>query len=155
MESLIETEVHKSRQQGFNPKTSNSKCCLTTKSATTSIPSPQELLRRRRAGLFPSSSVHVAYSSFAIKGAGGPAPQRLPGVERWRWPEGVVTYSGGGVLRFLEFILADMVREGVIEQEQVDSFNVPNVYPCVKDLRRVVERNGCFQIVKMEFRDIP
>ena len=44
--------------------------------------------------------------------------------------------------------------QGVIEQDQVDSFNVPNVYPCVKDLRRVVERNGCFEIVKMEFGEV-
>ena len=36
----------------------------------------------------------------------------------------------------------------------MDSFNVPNVYPCVKDLRRVVERNGCFEIVKMEFGEV-
>ncbi|XP_057764883.1 loganic acid O-methyltransferase-like [Salvia miltiorrhiza] len=80
--------------------------------------------------------------------AGGMIIIVVPGV-----PDGVVDYDSL-YFGFLESLLADMVTEELIEQEQVDLFNIPNVYPCAKDLRRVVERNGCFEIVKMEFGNV-
>lgn len=40
--------------------------------------------------------------------------------------------------------------QGVVEQDGVDSFNIPHVYPSMKEMRRVVEKNGCFEIVRME-----
>ncbi|KAL1552565.1 gibberellin A4 carboxyl methyltransferase [Salvia divinorum] len=215
VESLIETVAHKCRRQGLDPESLEFQVLFNDQIGNdfntlfASLPRPRSYVAAAVPGsfygrLFPSSSVHVAYSSFAVHwsskvpeelhrrdspawnagrihysdsspeavvkaysdqfqrdmesflGAraqeiapGGAIVVVVPGV-----PEGVVTYSGGVAFSFLEFILAEMVREGVIEQEQVDSFNVPNVYPSVKDLRRVVERNGCFEIVKMEFRDV-
>lgn len=41
----------------------------------------------------------------------------------------------------------------MLSQEKVDAFNVGHVYPSVKQMRRVVEKNGCFEIVKMEIRN--
>lgn len=40
-----------------------------------------------------------------------------------------------------------------MEEELVDSFNIPHVYPSLEEMRRVVERNGSFEVVKMELRD--
>ncbi|KAL1543979.1 gibberellin A4 carboxyl methyltransferase [Salvia divinorum] len=54
------------------------------------------------------------------------------------------------LLTFIESILVDMVKEGVLSQERVDSFNIPVVLPRIEDIRRLVEKNGCFEIVKME-----
>lgn len=41
----------------------------------------------------------------------------------------------------------------MLSQEKVDAFNVGHVYPSVKQMRRVVEKSGSFEIVKMEIRN--
>ncbi|XP_042000508.1 loganic acid O-methyltransferase-like [Salvia splendens] len=213
MESLLETVEHKCRRQGldglefqvlFNDQIGNDFNTLFA-----ALPQPRSYFASAVPGsfygrLFPCSSVHVAYSSYAINWLSR-VPEELQRKDSRAWnagrihysddsseavleayadqfqrdmeafvgarareiapggvmvivvpgvPDGAVTYSGGVAFRFIESILSDMVKEGVIEQEQVDSFNVPNVYPCVKDLSRVVERNGCFEIVKMEFGEV-
>ncbi|KAH6817144.1 hypothetical protein C2S51_000747 [Perilla frutescens var. frutescens] len=72
----------------------------------------------------------------------------MPGV-----PDGVITHDVGIAITFLGCILMDMVAEGVLSQEKVDAFNVPHVYPSMKQMKRAVEKNGCFEIVKMEIRN--
>lgn len=44
-------------------------------------------------------------------------------------------------------------KQGVLSQDEVDSLNVPHVYPSVKQMSRAVEKNGCFEVVKMEIRN--
>ncbi|XP_047973851.1 loganic acid O-methyltransferase-like [Salvia hispanica] len=51
---------------------------------------------------------------------------------------------------FIESILIDMVKEGVLAQERVDSFNIPIIFPYIEEIRRLIEKNKCFEIVKME-----
>ncbi|KAK6158989.1 hypothetical protein DH2020_006303 [Rehmannia glutinosa] len=72
----------------------------------------------------------------------------MPGV-----PDGVLTHDVGIALTFLGSILMDMVQEGLLKQDQVDLFNFPHVYPSVKQMTRLVEKNGCFEIIKMEQRN--
>lgn len=72
----------------------------------------------------------------------------MPGV-----PDGTTTHDVGIAFSFLESILIDMVKEGLIDQDEVDSFNIPHVYPSVEQMSRIVEKNGCFSIVKMELRN--
>lgn len=36
----------------------------------------------------------------------------------------------------------------------MDSFNIPNFFPCAMDMKKVVEENGCFEIVRMEMVEV-
>ncbi|KAH6755615.1 hypothetical protein C2S53_011182, partial [Perilla frutescens var. hirtella] len=150
--------------------------------------------------LFPSSSIHIAYSSASINWLSKvPEAVQLKGSPAWN--SGKIHYAGasdavvnayadqfvadmevflrargeeiapGGMIvmptpgvahrgvthhasvmiNFLESILIAM---GVLEQELVDSFNIPVVYPCIEDMRRVIEKNGCFEIVKLELGNL-
>ncbi|KAL8492045.1 hypothetical protein ACS0TY_023602 [Phlomoides rotata] len=69
----------------------------------------------------------------------------MPGV-----PHGLLTHDIGIALTFLESLLIDLVKEGLIDQEKFDSFNIPHLYPSVEQMKRVVQKNGDFEIVKME-----
>ncbi|KAL1543579.1 gibberellin A4 carboxyl methyltransferase [Salvia divinorum] len=149
--------------------------------------------------VFPSSSIHIAYSSAALNWL-SKAPEGLTVEGSPAWNGGKIHYSGapdavarayeqqfeedmemffrcraqeiaaGGLiliimaavadthcqhrvakmLTSIESILIDMVKEGVLSQERVDSFNVPIVFPCVEDIRRLVGKINSFEIVKME-----
>ncbi|XP_077223867.1 putative jasmonic acid carboxyl methyltransferase 1 [Tasmannia lanceolata] len=46
--------------------------------------------------------------------------------------------------------LNDMVSQGVIEQEQVDSFNVPYYAPSIHELEAIVETEGSFRLDRLE-----
>ncbi|XP_031275082.1 loganic acid O-methyltransferase-like [Pistacia vera] len=46
--------------------------------------------------------------------------------------------------------LMDLVKKGVINEEQVESFNIPIYVVNPENLREAVERNGSFRMVKME-----
>ncbi|XP_057765021.1 loganic acid O-methyltransferase-like [Salvia miltiorrhiza] len=72
----------------------------------------------------------------------------MPGV-----PDGLLTHDVGIAITFLGCILMDMVKEGVLKQDKVDTLNIPHVYPSMKQMRRAVEKNGCFEIVEMEIRN--
>ncbi|KAG6411667.1 hypothetical protein SASPL_129751 [Salvia splendens] len=189
MESLLETVEHKCRRQGldglefqvlFNDQIGNDFNTLFA-----ALPQPRSYFASAVPGsfygrLFPCSSVHVAYSSYAINWLSR-VPEELQRKDSRAWnagrihysddsseavleayadqfqrdmeafvgarareiapggvmvivvpgvPDGAVTYSGGVAFRFIESILSDM------------------------DLSRVVERNGCFEIVKMEFGEV-
>ncbi|XAR72183.1 Loganate O-methyltransferase [Bertholletia excelsa] len=50
----------------------------------------------------------------------------------------------------VEKILVDMVKEGSISEEELDSYNVP-MYTCTaKEIKEAVEKNGCFTIERLE-----
>ncbi|XP_057791615.1 loganic acid O-methyltransferase-like [Salvia miltiorrhiza] len=75
--------------------------------------------------------------------AGGIVVTLLPGV-----PNPDIQHYVCVSFTFIESILIDMVKE------EMDSFNVPTLFPWIEDMRRVVEKNGCFEIVKMEMVDV-
>ncbi|WMV06680.1 hypothetical protein MTR67_000065 [Solanum verrucosum] len=56
-------------------------------------------------------------------------------------------------IRLVEFFgssLMDLVNEGKLDESLVDSFNLPMYFPSPQDMAKVVEKNGCFSIEKME-----
>ncbi|KAM5566438.1 loganic acid O-methyltransferase-like [Rosa sericea] len=56
----------------------------------------------------------------------------------------------GVMFDFMGSILMDMVKEGVISEAEVDSFNLPVYTTSPKEMGELVERNGCFSIERME-----
>ncbi|TMW87649.1 hypothetical protein EJD97_019668 [Solanum chilense] len=56
-------------------------------------------------------------------------------------------------IRLVEFFgssLMDLVNEGKLDESLVDSFNLPMYFPSPQHMTKVVEKNGCFSIEKME-----
>ncbi|KAK3012434.1 hypothetical protein RJ639_010357 [Escallonia herrerae] len=51
--------------------------------------------------------------------------------------------------------LEELANMGRIDAEKVDSFSLPFYYPCPKELKALVETNGCFNIVKIEILNLP
>ncbi|KAF7827719.1 fruit protein pKIWI502 [Senna tora] len=46
--------------------------------------------------------------------------------------------------------LMDMAKAGIISEDKVDSFNLPIIYPPIKGVKEIVERNEFFSIETME-----
>ncbi|CAI0445388.1 unnamed protein product [Linum tenue] len=46
--------------------------------------------------------------------------------------------------------ILDLVRQGVLSEDQLDSFNLPLYYPRPTEMRELVERDGCFSIEELE-----
>ncbi|CAN6550043.1 unnamed protein product [Malus baccata var. baccata] len=46
--------------------------------------------------------------------------------------------------------LMDMAKEGIIEESEVDSFNLPYYAASLEEMEEIVEKNGCFKIERME-----
>ncbi|XP_050215325.1 loganic acid O-methyltransferase-like [Mercurialis annua] len=53
-------------------------------------------------------------------------------------------------LQILESCLVDMADEGEISKEKLESFNMPLYSPSIEELRRIIDKNGKFSIVKLE-----
>ncbi|XP_004253343.1 loganic acid O-methyltransferase-like [Solanum lycopersicum] len=56
------------------------------------------------------------------------------------------------LMGFFGSSLMDLVNEGKLDESLVDSFNLPMYFPSPQDMTKVVEKNGCFSIEKMELR---
>jgi jasmonate O-methyltransferase len=50
----------------------------------------------------------------------------------------------------LEISLNDLVKQGLIEEEKVDSFNIPMYCPCPEEVSNEVAREGSFEIQRLE-----
>ncbi|GKA77709.1 salicylate carboxymethyltransferase-like protein [Tanacetum coccineum] len=50
--------------------------------------------------------------------------------------------------------LSDMVIEGLIEEEKMDSFNIPQYTPCAKEVSNEVEKEGSFEIDYREVSEV-
>ncbi|KAM0001688.1 putative methyltransferase [Helianthus debilis subsp. tardiflorus] len=50
--------------------------------------------------------------------------------------------------------LKDMVAEGFIEEEKLDSFNIPQYTPSPKEVRNEVEKEGSFMINRLEVSEV-
>ncbi|KAA8529781.1 hypothetical protein F0562_034119 [Nyssa sinensis] len=59
----------------------------------------------------------------------------------------------GLLFDFLASSLRDMVNEGLMNEAQLDSFNLPVYAPSPKEMALQVERNGCFSVERMELTD--
>ncbi|XP_055815377.1 loganic acid O-methyltransferase-like [Solanum dulcamara] len=143
--------------------------------------------------LFPSQSIHFAYSSCSIHWL-SKIPKELLDEKSPAWNKGLIHYIGasnievvnayvaqfekdmemffntrakeivpGGMMvlitpfssyiRLMKFFgssLMDLVNEGKLDESLVDSFNLPMYFPSVEDMTKVVEKNDCFSIEKIE-----
>ncbi|KAF3647603.1 putative S-adenosylmethionine-dependent methyltransferase-like [Capsicum annuum] len=54
------------------------------------------------------------------------------------------------LVKFFGSSLMDLVSEGYLDESLVDSFNVPTYFPSPKDMTKVVEKNNCFSIERIE-----
>ncbi|XP_060196444.1 loganic acid O-methyltransferase-like [Lycium barbarum] len=54
------------------------------------------------------------------------------------------------LLKFFGSSLMDLVNEGKLDESLVHSFNLPMYFFSSEDMTKVVERNGCFSIERME-----
>ncbi|CAK9177073.1 LAMT/FAMT [Ilex paraguariensis] len=59
----------------------------------------------------------------------------------------------GILFNFLGSSLMDMVNAGIISESQVDLFNLPIYAATPKEMTRLVEKNGCFSIEKLELTE--
>ncbi|XVF71527.1 hypothetical protein PTKIN_Ptkin12aG0045100 [Pterospermum kingtungense] len=55
-----------------------------------------------------------------------------------------------GINDLLEAALLDMVKEGLVSEEKVDSFNLPRYHPTPQELEGLIKKNPCFSIERME-----
>ncbi|KAK2966624.1 hypothetical protein RJ640_017755 [Escallonia rubra] len=77
----------------------------------------------------------------------------LPGL-----PKGETLFSktGAGMLHaLLGASLMDLAKKGAINEDKVDSFNLPQYHPSVEDLEMVIEMNNCFSIESFGTLDHP
>ncbi|PHT30757.1 hypothetical protein CQW23_29677 [Capsicum baccatum] len=54
------------------------------------------------------------------------------------------------LMGFFGSSLKDLVNEGKLDESLFDSFNLPMYFPSPEDMTKVVEKNGCFSIERME-----
>ncbi|TMW87650.1 hypothetical protein EJD97_019669, partial [Solanum chilense] len=54
------------------------------------------------------------------------------------------------LMKFFGSSLTDLVNEGKLDESLVDSFNLPMYFPSVEDMIKVVEKNDCFSIERIE-----
>ncbi|XP_057804902.1 loganic acid O-methyltransferase-like [Salvia miltiorrhiza] len=59
----------------------------------------------------------------------------------------------GVLFSYLGHSLMDLANEGVVDKAKIDGFNLPIYAPTVGEMRRVIEKNGCFMIERMELTD--
>ncbi|KAK6120547.1 hypothetical protein DH2020_045713 [Rehmannia glutinosa] len=71
----------------------------------------------------------------------------MPGI-----PESAahLPYSAGVLFNFLGSSLMDLAIEGIIDKAEIDTFNLPIYFPSDEEMRKVIEKNGCFSIERIE-----
>eukprot|EP00243_Klebsormidium_subtile_P004669 TRINITY_DN18817_c0_g1_i1.p1 TRINITY_DN18817_c0_g1~~TRINITY_DN18817_c0_g1_i1.p1 ORF type:complete len:382 (+),score=62.15 TRINITY_DN18817_c0_g1_i1:545-1690(+) len=60
-------------------------------------------------------------------------------------------YEGNTWIDIIDDAWRDLVREGVLEQESLDTFNMPVYYPSVKEIAALVESAGCYTIDTLQY----
>lgn len=58
------------------------------------------------------------------------------------------------LLELLTKSLLDLVSQGLVEEEDVNSFNLPSYYPCKEEVEKIVEKEGSFGVEKLEFFEV-
>ncbi|KAK6127694.1 hypothetical protein DH2020_038568 [Rehmannia glutinosa] len=126
--------------------------------------------------LFPGSSIHIVNSSYSLQWL-SQVPKEITDPNSRAWNKGKIHYVGAGeevinaysrqhaidFSKFLEvraqeivpgglimFILPSRPNGGVIDEEKVDTFNVPCYFSSPHELEQVINQNGRFSIEMME-----
>ncbi|XP_020230280.1 salicylate/benzoate carboxyl methyltransferase [Cajanus cajan] len=55
----------------------------------------------------------------------------------------------------ISLILNDMFLEGLIEEEKLDSFNIPVFEPTIEEVRHVIKEEGSFFVQRLEICNVP
>ncbi|XP_026410137.1 probable S-adenosylmethionine-dependent methyltransferase At5g38100 [Papaver somniferum] len=55
----------------------------------------------------------------------------------------------GSLFDVLGSCLMDMAKMGIVEEAKVDSFNVPVYSTTPQEIKKLIERNGCFNIERI------
>lgn len=50
-------------------------------------------------------------------------------------------------------VLLSMVKEGIIEEEKMETFNMPFYEPHIEEVRNVIQEEGSFDIIQLEWSD--
>ncbi|KAF4373598.1 hypothetical protein F8388_025292 [Cannabis sativa] len=58
--------------------------------------------------------------------------------------------SLGPLFEPLESTIIDMANEGIISKEKLDSFNLPIFSPSPEEIKKIIQKNGCFEILRLE-----
>ncbi|KAK6228687.1 hypothetical protein SCA6_001027 [Theobroma cacao] len=61
----------------------------------------------------------------------------------------------GSEFKLVGSCLMDMAKLGMVSEAKVDTFNLPIYFTYPKELRQIIEENGCFSIERMEVLNIP
>lgn len=56
----------------------------------------------------------------------------------------------GLAFKLLGTILNELVNQGFIEEEKVDSFNIPIYYPCPEEVSNEIAKEGSFEVQRLE-----
>ncbi|KAI3473503.1 hypothetical protein Pfo_031436 [Paulownia fortunei] len=71
----------------------------------------------------------------------------MPGI-----PDGVShsLIPANALYSFLGSSLMDLASEGIIDKAEIDAFNLPIYAPTATEMRKLIEKNGCFSIERIE-----
>ncbi|XVF82071.1 hypothetical protein PTKIN_Ptkin16aG0014200 [Pterospermum kingtungense] len=64
-------------------------------------------------------------------------------------------FTVGSELELVGSCLMDMAKMGLVSEAMVDSFNLPLYYTYPKELRKIIDRNGCLSVERMEILNNP
>ncbi|XP_062029067.1 loganic acid O-methyltransferase-like [Rosa rugosa] len=69
-------------------------------------------------------------------------------------PDGTVPaqHSFHPLFEPMESSLSDMVNEGLISGDKLDSFNLPIYSPSMEELRKIIENSDCFDVLRLEIQ---
>ncbi|XVF82082.1 hypothetical protein PTKIN_Ptkin16aG0015400 [Pterospermum kingtungense] len=119
--------------------------------------------------LFPKASLHFVYSSSALHWLSKDMDSFLKARVKELVPGGLMALVipaspdvashpqevGSSELELLGSCLVDMAKMGIVSEVKVDAFNVPAYFTSPKELRQIVEGNGCFSIERMDILNNP
>ncbi|CAI0441050.1 unnamed protein product [Linum tenue] len=58
--------------------------------------------------------------------------------------------QAGSVIYCVNLSILDLVRQGVLDEDQLDNFNFPMYFPHPREMRELVEENQCFSSIELE-----
>ncbi|CAI0441049.1 unnamed protein product [Linum tenue] len=61
--------------------------------------------------------------------------------------------QAGSVIYCVNLSILDLVRQGVLDEDQLDNFNFPMYFPHPREMRELVEENQCFSSIELEVVD--
>jgi len=74
---------------------------------------------------------------------------------RGRKSEDSASKEGSYIWELLAIGLNEMAVEGIIEEQKLDSFNIPEYTPCPSEVKQVVDKDGSFKIDSLILTQVP